>query len=58
MARKIRQQQNHAADIFECDSPGQQKCDFQVEQNEQDGDEVVAHINFMRASSNASKPHS
>ena len=57
-------QEHHAgpetgrADVGQSDRPGHKERDFEVEQDEEDGDQVIRTSNFMRASSKASKPHS
>jgi hypothetical protein len=45
MPRKtIMAQKPEATDLLERDGPGEQEGDLEVEQDEQDGDEVVAHV--------------
>src|SRR5579862_186723 len=34
------------ADVFQHDGPGEEECDLEVEQDEEDRDEVVAHVEF------------
>ena len=45
-------------DLAERHRPGKQERDLQIEDDEQDGDQVVAHVEFHALSSKASKPHS
>ena len=37
-------QKTEPADLLQHDGPGKEKCDFEIEQDKKNGDEVIAHI--------------